>query len=51
MSVSHPECPRPQYERKERINLNGGWTFVFDFGRTEMDMACIRNIFNREPRA
>jgi beta-galactosidase/beta-glucuronidase len=27
-----PEYPRPQFERKEWINLNGPWSYEFDFG-------------------
>ncbi len=27
-----PEYPRPQFERYDWINLNGEWTYVFDFG-------------------
>ena len=27
-----PEYPRPQFERAEWINLNGPWTYTFDFG-------------------
>ena len=29
-----PEYPRPQFERAEWKNLNGTWTYSFDFGRT-----------------
>lgn len=29
-----PEYPRPQFERATWKNLNGEWTFSFDFGRT-----------------
>lgn len=29
-----PEYPRPQFERAEWVNLNGTWTYAFDFGRT-----------------
>ena len=32
-----PEYPRPQFERSTWINLNGTWTYAFDFGRTGMD--------------
>ena len=32
-STPRPEYPRPQFERSEWINLNGTWTFQFDFGR------------------
>lgn len=26
-----PEYPRPQFERKDWVNLNGEWSYVFDF--------------------
>lgn len=26
-----PEYPRPQFERKDWVNLNGQWTYTFDF--------------------
>lgn len=29
-----PEYPRPQFERAEWLNLNGTWTYTFDFGST-----------------
>ena len=29
-----PEYPRPQFERAEWVNLNGTWSYSFDFGRT-----------------
>ena len=29
-----PEYPRPQFERSEWVNLNGTWSYSFDFGRT-----------------
>ena len=29
-----PEYPRPQFERNEWVNLNGTWTYAFDFGQT-----------------
>ena len=33
-----PEYPRPQFERKEWINLNGdAWTYQFDFGKSGME--------------
>lgn len=32
-----PEYPRPQFERSEWVNLNGTWTYSFDFGRTGRD--------------
>lgn len=33
-AVPRPEHPRPSFERREWLNLNGTWTFAFDFGRT-----------------
>ncbi len=33
-SIPRPEYPRPQFERKEWINLNGHWSYTFDFGRS-----------------
>ena len=35
--ISRPEYPRPQFERKDWINLNGTWTYVFDFGESGRD--------------
>ncbi|MGN0068347.1 MAG: glycoside hydrolase family 2 protein [Prevotella sp.] len=32
-----PEYPRPQFERADWVNLNGTWTYSFDFGKTGMD--------------
>lgn len=29
--IPRPEYPRPQFERAEWINLNGPWTYTFDF--------------------
>ena len=31
------EYPRPQFERSEWVNLNGTWTFDFDFGNSGKD--------------
>lgn len=28
------EYPRPQFERQDWVNLNGTWTYTFDFGRS-----------------
>lgn len=36
-STPRPEYPRPQFERSEWINLNGTWTFQFDFGNSGKD--------------
>ena len=33
-AVPRPEFPRPQFERTSWINLNGEWTYTFDFGQT-----------------
>ena len=32
--IPRPEYPRPQFERADWINLNGTWTFTFDFGKS-----------------
>lgn len=40
--IPRPEYPRPQFERAEWINLNGTWTFEFDFGKSGMD----RELYN-----
>ena len=34
MTIPRNEYPRPQFERKEWINLNGEWTYAFDFSRS-----------------
>ena len=34
MAIPRPEHPRPQFRRDAWINLNGTWTFAFDFGRS-----------------
>ncbi len=31
------EYPRPQFERKAWVNLNGTWTFDYDFGMSGLD--------------
>lgn len=35
--VPRSEYPRPQFERKAWVNLNGTWTFDFDFGMSGLD--------------
>lgn len=40
--VPRPEYPRPQFERPEWQNLNGEWSYVFDFGQSGMD----RKLYN-----
>ena len=36
-TIPRPDHPRPQFERDDWINLNGEWTFAFDFGRSGRD--------------
>lgn len=36
-TLPRPEYPRPQFERKEWMNLNGKWSYTFDFGKSGMD--------------
>lgn len=36
-SAPRPEYPRPQFERNDWVNLNGTWTFCFDFANTGKD--------------
>ncbi len=33
-TIPRPEHPRPQFERKDWLNLNGTWTFDFDHGKS-----------------
>jgi len=33
-NTPRPEYPRPQFERSEWVNLNGTWSYTFDFGRS-----------------
>ncbi len=37
MAIPRPEYPRPQFERTDWINLNGTWTYTFDFGHSGRD--------------
>lgn len=37
MEVPRPEHPRPIWRRDDWINLNGEWSFEFDFGRSGID--------------
>ena len=37
MNIPRPEYPRPQFERKEFVNLNGIWSYEFDFGKSGME--------------
>ena len=34
--LPRPEYPRPQFVREHWINLNGPWTYTFDFGKSGM---------------
>lgn len=36
-NLPRQEYPRPQFERTEWINLNGTWTYEFDFGNSGKD--------------
>jgi len=36
-SIPRPEYPRPQFEREAWINLNGTWSYTFDFGKSGID--------------
>ncbi len=33
-AIPRPEYPRPQFARSQWLNLNGKWTFTFDFGKS-----------------
>jgi len=33
-SIPRPEYPRPQFFRSSWVNLNGDWTYIFDFGKS-----------------
>lgn len=43
-SIPRPEYPRPQFERADWVNLNGPWTYTFDFGKSGRQ----RNFANSE---
>ena len=36
-SIPRPEYPRPQFARSSWVNLNGTWTFSFDFGKSGIE--------------
>lgn len=38
-----PEYPRPQFERADWINLNGEWTYTFDFGATGLERGYVNS--------
>lgn len=33
-ATPRPEYPRPQFERDQWVNLNGQWSYTFDFGKS-----------------
>ena len=37
-NLPRPEYPRPQFERATWQNLNGEWSYTFDFGKSGMDL-------------
>lgn len=43
-SMPRPEYPRPQFVREDWVNLNGTWSYEFDFSRSGMD----RRLFESE---
>lgn len=36
-NIPRPEYPRPQFERQAWVNLNGTWSYTFDFGKSGID--------------
>ncbi len=36
-AIPRPEYPRPQFERTQWVNLNGDWTYSFDFSGSGME--------------
>ena len=37
-TIPRPEHPRPQFERADWLNLNGEWSFTFDFGKSGLEL-------------
>lgn len=37
LAIPRPEYPRPQFERADWVNLNGEWTYSFDFSGSGME--------------
>jgi len=42
--IPRPEYPRPQLFRNDWVNLNGEWSYIFDFGESGMNVG--RELFN-----
>ena len=34
LTIPRSEYPRPQFERKDWVNLNGEWSYTFDFSKS-----------------
>ena len=48
-SIPRPEYPRPQFVREQWVNLNGPWTFTFDFSKSGMQRGLFTSTgFDRE---
>ena len=48
-TLPRPEYPRPQLQRADWVNLNGPWTFSFDFGKSGMQRGLMASTgFDRE---
>lgn len=37
LAIPRAEYPRPQFERTDWMNLNGQWSYTFDFGKSGMN--------------
>ena len=47
--IPRPEYPRPQFERPQWINLNGRWTYAFDFGKSGRECGFERSTGFKSP--
>lgn len=41
--IPRPEYPRPQFERAEWINLNGTWSYEFDFSQSGLERSLFKS--------
>ena len=41
--IPRPEYPRPQFERTEWINLNGTWSYEFDFSQSGLERSLFKS--------